>query len=738
MLVGDARDLHLGRNPRDEQFPSRVLGGLGVSVLESGQSSDDVLKKRGVGLTFGLGRGHAHQDTLNIELFSHGCRVAPDLGGRHEGDLRGYPNMRWNKVHNLVEVDERNFENVSPGSVTSATGWNTSFSAMPGSQFMEHQARATSHPEVSVYERQTAMIDVGDQDSYLFDVFRVRGGKVHTYCFHGAPTEHLVVNADFTSATSPEAKQYLSRHRDGTQLEGTAPAILQADWPMSSDLQKLYQQSYYQPDRPVTTRLLLFGQQDQKIMVGNAWSTPYRYDFPFLYVQGRQSEGSRESVFPAVIEPFAGKPFITSQRELEILPVQKGADGAIAVQLGIDDGRTDLLFASGRPNESVTIGKGLQVVAKFAFLSHDQNGLRQAHLVGGTDLQSDDVSIHTDRAAYHGKITGVRYDDRTFVVDQKLPCALLQGAIAGVGGPSFRHEFKFEHLSLAGAGTEIVHEKTAKFYQSAVVGTQPESNSVECEIEPSVYGCDPVFANGTTVSNEKRDRFAKAKLVLGDRWMNLGFPGYRGSWPLSITAAEVPDADHDGRRVLKLLGKAGDKDAQGQSLEGKVLLEMEVTRFSPDGETFYFKLPTDPKYQVGGWQFAERWMMNEDGTRRWRATYPGSSFWWEMDGSIAATDFTDANGDGKSKLSAFLFGPGDEIVVDTVVYLARQEDGTYLLRANTPCTISLLKGKSTGIEISTDSQAYRELEVEADGARWRISLKESDLGSGSVRLRMKV
>jgi hypothetical protein len=687
---------------------------------------------------------------LNIELFAHGCRVAPDLGGRHEGNLRGSPNMRWNKVHNLVEVDERNFENSYAGSTVAATGWNTSFSPLPGAQFMEHHARATSHTNVSLYARQTALVDVGAEDSYVFDVFRVRGGSTHTYCFHGGPTEKLAVN----TALAPSKDEYLRKHYDGTQQEGTTPAMLQADWALKPELQKSYQGDRFQADRPVTTRLALFGHDGDKTLVGNAYSEAYKYNFPFLYVQGQRSE----SVFPAIIEPFAGKPFITEKRLVSIPNNEADALRAVGIEVKTTDGRTDILLSDGRPDRKRQLpitNYRLQVSAKFAVISRDADGLRLAELVGGTELAADDIVIKTERSSYGAKLTGVNYDDRTFTVDQPLPSRLLRGAVVGLGSGELQHAFKISEIN----GRTVTHEKTARYFQSAILSTDEKAGTVECEIEPAVFGCDTEFIDGTTVSNEKQDKFWKATIQEADRWMNIGYPGYRTSFPNAISWDDIPDANGDGRRTLKLLGRADEKDEQTNSLAGKVLLELDATRIvnaagrdaiaskgalsggsisDPElaGETFYFKLPAEEKYQRGGWQYAYRPLVNEAGKTVLMAYYPGSSFLWKLDGGFAKADFSDANKDGKTKLCAYLFGPGDTMRVDTFVHVRRESPGVYEVRSNVPCAVSLPRGEFTKAEVSADGKSFKPIAAKADGARLEVKLAEKDLTTGAITVRM--
>ena len=732
LVIGDARDLRTGRasNARD-RYPSRILGGFGLAVLETGEAQDDPLRMRAAAVHTGIGRGHAHQDTLNLDLFAFGCRMAPDLGGRHEGPNRGSPNMRWNKVHNLVEVDNRNFENSYAGSTVSGTGWTLSLSPQPGAQFMSNAARATSHPQVSRYQRDTALIDVDGVNSYVFDVFRVDGGQLHTYCFHGARSKDLKTNADLKPAASESAKAYLAKHKEGTRVEGPAPATLVADWTLDEDLQRGYQGSGYQKDRRPVTRLNLFGVGGADVLAGNATSEFYQYDFPFLYVQRRTDQPSLSTAWTAVVEPFAGEPFIVDKQSLAVT----GEPSAQAVVLKTTSGLSDLLYSSLQPEKTGEAG-GARFAGRFGYCSTDAKGFRMAHLVGGTELAAGGVSIRAERAAYVGRIATVDYANRSLRLDQPLPSRLLGGAWAGIDNGAMVHNFRLESVTPAAGGCRVTHEKTARYYQSTVLNADAAAGAVECEIEPVVFGADTRYCDGTTVSNESGDKFWKASLEEGDRWMNLGFPGYRGSSPNKLMMAMFPDADGDGKRTLKLIGIAADKDKDGASLKDKVLLTLEVTRIAPDGETFYFKLPKEEAYQRGGWQFADRRLENEDKSVVWQAMYAGSSFRWKLKGeALTVRSLPDADGNGKAKLAAYVYGPGDTLRVDTFVYVARLEDGVYSVRANVPCTITLPGTGKT--QISRDNGApFEPLPASVKDGKTTIKLDEAALGKGVVQIKI--
>lgn len=739
MIQGDAGDLRLLRDPSVQAFPSRQLGGFGAAILEDGQFQPDPLAKRGAALIYGIGRGHAHQDTLNLELMAHGCRVAPDLGGREEGPRKGRPCMRNSSVHNLVEVDNRNFQNTYAGSTIAGTGWNTSFEAQPGAQFMEHHARATSHPEVSLYMRQTAFIDAGDRDSYVFDVFRVRGGKTHTYAFHGGATDALAVNAALKPATSDAATHYLRDHFAGSQREGSTPAVLEADWPLTPEMQKLYQGAAYESNRVVTTRLSLFTHDGDPLWIGNAYSKAYRYNYPFLYVRGQPEDSG--SAFPALMEPFAGTPFIAAKKMLPVTPRVTGAEQPVALEVTTTAGRTDLLYASTTPDLQSEISDfKSQVAGKFAIVSRDASGFRLAHLVGGTTLECGDISITTPRHEYRTRLTATRYNHRQFDTETVLPPRLLKGAWVGIGANApgaLRHAFKLESLTPAGKGTRVTHEKTALYYRSTIVNLDTAAGTIESEIEPGVFGCDVHFIDSTTLANEDASKTWRTTLTEAGRWMHLGWPGYRGSYPDRIAMDTIPDANGDGHHTLKLIACPKDVKQQGSNKVGDSLLELDVTRITPDGHTFYFAMPSDEAYQRGGWQYAERKLVNETGTRTWRAGYPGSTFLWKPDGPITTSDFRDTDGDGKIKINAYLFGSGDEMQSDTFVYARRlDQPGLYEVRANVACTLGLPAAGRHQASLSTNGSLFTPIPTRTVGQQLVVTLTEEMLADGIIQVKL--
>lgn len=741
LIIGDARDLHVGRiNDSFSQYPSRVLGGFGVAILEDGQDEPNPAMKRAVAVRTGLGVGHAHQDTLNLDITALGARLAADLGGRDEGSNSGRPNMRWNRVHNLVEVDEKNFMNVVPGSTTGATGWTRLFSPVPGAQVMINDARATSHPQVSLYERTTAMIDGpivnGLAPIYVFDVFRVAGGKSHTFNFHGAESSDFKINAHMKPAESEAALRFLDKYKNGTKQEGKAPGVLEATWWLKGEMQGSWL-GVGNANQWRHTHLMLFDQQGADVFQGNATSERYAYDFPFISVQKRGEEGM-QSTFVSVVETYAGEPFIESKKSLKVTPNEGDARSASAIEVLLKDGRRDMLFADGHPDQVRTVEGGLTVTGEFAFYSEDADGLRQMHLAGGMQLKKGNIGIAVKQREYSGKIGSVNYADRALAINAPLPVGALKGEVALLGNADHPSEFNLEGAAQLANGARIETAETPQFYQSKIVQIDPKTSSVACELEPTAVRSDPKYYEGATASNEASDKFWKVHVIANERWMHVGWPGYRTSVADTIRMADIPDANGDGKHMLRMVSapQLGDR-------EGKDVLPLEVTRVDEAENTIYFKMPEDPNYRTGGWQFinnegkrgdVENTLVNEDNSKVWRSLYPGSSYRFVLTGPpVDEAAFTDADKDGKRKLKIYHYGPGDTFTLPTRVAVTRVAPNEYEVRANAECSVTL-PGKNR-VEMDT-TNGWRAVQATSANGATTITISTEMLNGDPIRLRV--
>ncbi|HPD15636.1 MAG TPA: hypothetical protein PLE19_11835 [Planctomycetota bacterium] len=469
-------------------------------VLETGQEHDDFRFRRAALVRTGAGIGHQHSDALDLQVFAHGMAMVMDGGARG-----GYsePNDRITRVHNLVEVD---------GKDHLAYGWVQALSDAPGARYL--RAAALPPPACSLFSRQTALVDVDEgqgskplqvefqkpgarlpagvvtPNSYVFDVFRVAGGKLHSYCCHATvnddfqwnvrnptPVEHLEKE---TGETDTEA-QYLSPFSlsKGRKLAGDAPDMLQATWRQlrfekdtkgGVSEESILGANFDPGSPPKFTRWHLFGTAGRRALQAQVVMHKSGYQWTALTVWNRSQGPPLDAAYPALVEPYVGEPFITAQRELPSEPNETDALRAVAVEVQTRNGRHDLCFADGRPDRTRSVqaaGGACRIAGEFAFVSRDAQGLRSAVLTGGTLLETPDLRIALAEREYSGQVTRVDYLNKTFWIDRPWPAACA-GQVLKVQSPGCPTSYTIASVAPEGAGSRIVVTHGADFYRAPI------------------------------------------------------------------------------------------------------------------------------------------------------------------------------------------------------------------------------------------------------------------------------
>jgi len=530
------------RRPPWLENRSRVLPGW-AAYLESGIEHDDFRFRRSVVVRVGVGHGHAHNDSLDLQLHAHGMPMTVD-GGQRGGYSE--PGDSHTRVHNVVEVD---------GLDHNRHCWVRALSDAPGARYL--MAQSVPPGEATLFRRQVALIDVSEgsgsraltpeqmggrpQDlpsdvvtpqSCVFDVFRTRGGRRHTYCFHASVSELLEINSQgrVPIAQAPAAdREYLGLFGalPETKHSGTAPGVLEATWPLVRESERRYgtekymMQSAYDPDAPQKfTRLSLFGQQGARAMEADLLCKVRDYQLTCLMVQRRtddtsESDAGLESVFPAVIEPYAGEPFVLGKRSLPIPDNETDALRAVAVELKLPEGRTDVCFADGRPEKTRRVGP-LEIAGEFAHYSEDAQGLRQATLVGGTLLDAPGVRIEPAERERRADVVEVDYFGKTIRIDarwpaSRRPCILEIGALPENDPHAYTTSYTAVETEPSGAGTKITLLRGADLFRSRITGVDPAAGKVTCALglPTPVTG----VRHGLVASNEALTKFWRAASV---------------------------------------------------------------------------------------------------------------------------------------------------------------------------------------------------------------------------------
>jgi hypothetical protein len=521
---------------------SRVMP-MWAGVLESGLKHDDYRFRRAAYLRLGFGMGHHHYDSLDLHVVAHGLPMTVD-GGQRPG--YSVPGDRTTRVHNLVQVD---------GHRAYRHSWATALADHAGARYLA--AEANPPADVDLFSRQIALIDVDEGEgsqklspeeqmpgaalpagvstanAYVFDVFRVGGGTQHTYCFHGAINDEFAWNAAGAGppiAGSDEA-EYLSRFRlmPEEHAAGDAPGTLEATWRMAREVdgtgagEKEMLGKSYDPDSPRKfTRLHLFGTDGARALRAEFVCRQWNYHFTNLMVRTPPADKTTPRVFAALIEPYVGEPMITDRRELRVDDNDVDARRAVAIEVKTYNGHTDVCFADGLPDRVRNIPDAkLTLAGEFAFYSADQDGLRQATLVGGHRLESPLVRITTEAAARGATITRVDYPALKMWIDQSWPARGTEGVVE-VGVPEHWTTYTVTAVEPASGGSMLQLCRGGDYFRSLIETVDGPKAVVATTLRPLI---EPIDHNrtGWVASDDDARTFWRAT-YLGEGRFRLDGP----------------------------------------------------------------------------------------------------------------------------------------------------------------------------------------------------------------------
>lgn len=510
-----------------------------AGILETGLEHDDPRFRRAAYVRTGFGWGHHHDDTMDLQVVAHGIPATIDAGQRP-----GYsnPGDRSTRVHNVVEVNGRGFQGYS---------WVKALADIPGARYLHVDSEPPAG--ASLFRRQVALIDVHEgegsapltipqqrpvsrlpenvipADSYVFDVFRVAGGKLHTYNFHGPIDDQFEWNLpNWDQVVNPDRKagQYLAMFRNlpESKFSGTSPDTLEATWQLTrgdsfGNERAMLGANYNDAAPRMFTRLHLLDQEGALAMRANLDCFQWKYEITCLMVQ-REAEGDdQDSVFVALVEPFRGEPFIVERRMLDIADNEDDALKAVAVEVVTANGNRDVLFSDGRPEKTREIPEaGLKAAAEYAIYSTDGDGLRIAALTGGTLLEGPDARIEIAEPERSGRVVRADYLNRSLWIDADWPEAGKE-QVFEIGVPGHWTTYTATRVERDGELTKITVDAGADYFRSQVTDIDPETGVVTCVLTPAM-GQRPGIDKRWVASNDDMTIFWRAD-YLDNRQFNL-------------------------------------------------------------------------------------------------------------------------------------------------------------------------------------------------------------------------
>jgi len=501
---------------------SRVMDGVGFVFLESRAHATALKKRAGIALRYGYGRGHHHQDNLNIEMFAKGLSVAPELGY----PCWAHPMGGTSHVahHNTGMIDR---SPQYPGAIS--RGDLEMFALAPEASFADVSAQPSGFPN-RMYRRAVCLADAPGDNVYLVDVLRLAGGTVRTWCFHGPPHDDFRSNLAFgpKARQAVELKGFRGRYANNVvepQL-AASDADVWADWKYQG--------------RDVRMRITLLGGSGRGYVTARCAKTdlpPIRY----LFAEEEGADGASE--FIALWQPYEGKPFIEKVERLRVEGAGPGEFPPAAVRVTLAGGQEDTFLYSQQPDVPLRCGD-IEFQGSFGYWSEAAGTPRALHLVNGSLLRKGGQGVANVSRAFRAKITAADYRENTVTLDRRLPAeADVKGRLLYVrAGP---HRTAYHVAEVLPSGDAVRLDLNAMIFRSQVLHVGKNRRHVVCEIPPpfeAARGFKSGYYDGATLMGEDRKAAYRVTRV-NNHTIYLD---------RSVDDADFRDVDADGRGMVSM------------------------------------------------------------------------------------------------------------------------------------------------------------------------------------------
>ena len=313
------------------------------------------------------GSGHQHGDRLNLITYSRDRMLTGEKRTQYyDKDQHLYSGASY--AHNTVTVDE-----------TSQVHGNhlqgkrvphiDNFVDLPAAQVVEAHGDKV-YEQTERYRRLLCQFD-----EYVLDVFRVEGGRVHDWFYHGVG-QSPALSIPMKSKTGFEPAAYVVRGKPGYK-EGRADNTFTATWripPTPSSRHAGRRQDVF-------SRVTVAGIPNQTAFVLRTFPNPGEHS---LMVRHQKTTAP----FVAVHEAYNDTPTATGIR---LLP---GNSIATVEITHADGGRRLAIYESGSGSGS----NGWRLTGRFGVVELDKRGrLRSLVLIRGTELVYNGLRLHADR-----------------------------------------------------------------------------------------------------------------------------------------------------------------------------------------------------------------------------------------------------------------------------------------------------------------------------------------------------
>lgn len=464
--------------PDDWNDHSRLHDGYGLAILRGGKGDD----KRALWLRYGISRGHNQDDMLDI-----GLQGFEGILLQHMGYPRnwGYWEYSWTS-HNVA----RQFPYV----------WMTGQAELlaDGGAAQVSEARAQGYidrvdagqgyelPEDSWQRRTLALVDVGPDQFYGVDLYRISGGDEQWWAFHAHEGEFSTAGIDLTP-------------QEGGTLAGPEVPYGDADWLRANGCSlggygwrgprfgfaHLYNVERGRHERPwhadwaikngegLHLRLHVAAAEGMDVAVcdGTSPAGGNPYEMKWLMLSRMGTAPLRTQVL-SLVEAYMGEPAIEAVEPLAVSGEDEAGFAAAGCLVRLADA-TDTVVVSADPSVRRVAANGLAFAGRFG-LYREQDGVPVAMtLVGGTQLEKDGFGIRLDSPEYRASITQVDRATETITVSPAPPNPqALVGEHVFITNPVRRSGYRVQAARAVPGGAEIQLDLDSRIGIGRATGAQ--------------------------------------------------------------------------------------------------------------------------------------------------------------------------------------------------------------------------------------------------------------------------
>ncbi|MGD7706330.1 heparinase II/III domain-containing protein [Microlunatus sp. Y2014] len=379
--------------------PKAGLRSMIIGSVEPGEIDHGT--RRGSTMYFGRNTGHGHRDNLNIDHFAYGMDLLPDMGyPRYANSIDMHRrSLVINTIaHNTVVVDDVGQQGV-------VVGFPKLMDVGTDVQVVEVDT-PQAYEQVEQYRRALVTVRIDDEESYLVDLFRVRGGERHLYSFHSMDATAVVTEGVELTPQQDGAGKYV-----GSYAGPTVPYVDTVNDPTgfsyfydvdrrtgaTGDFSVTWQQlkdtwnvrgGGVDSTTDVNVRLTLLGDHGD-VALANCEPPQNKPGNPeqLRYLLAK-SASSGESTFTGVIEPYRGERIVQGA---QVLPVTT-LDGAAtspqevrAVRVTLPGGRVDTIVHAIDPAQTYLVD-GLRFRGRLGVLTTQPDTQDRVRLMDGTEF----------------------------------------------------------------------------------------------------------------------------------------------------------------------------------------------------------------------------------------------------------------------------------------------------------------------------------------------------------------